>query len=119
MNARGPNKRKPVMETAGHHPAASAGEDVLYSRNVSVATTPPKRWYTTREAAEYLECGKSTLEKYRSQGTGPAYHQSATGDRSVIHYDRADLDAWHAAYMPRVETAHSAQIDRSTEADHG
>lgn len=119
MNARGPNKRKPVVETAGTKPAATPGDDVMYSRNASVAATPPKRWFTTREAAEYLECGKSTLEKYRAQGTGPAYHQSATGDRSVILYDRADLDAWHAAYMPRVETAHSEQIDRANEAGHG
>lgn len=119
MNARGPNKRKPVTETAGTKPAASPRDDVMYRREATAPEQPTKRWFTTREAAAYLECGKSTLEKYRAQGTGPAYHQSATGERSVILYDRADLDAWHAAYMPRVETSHSEQIDRANGASHG
>ncbi len=44
----------------------------------------------TVEAAEYLGLGKSTLDKLRVTGGGPAFIK--IGKRVV--YDPADLDAW-------------------------
>jgi hypothetical protein len=44
----------------------------------------------TADAANYLSLGKSTLEKFRIIGGGPAFIK--IGKRVV--YDPADLDAW-------------------------
>ena len=46
-----------------------------------------------RAAAEYVGLSKSSLDKFRCYGTGPAY--SKVG-RAVV-YSTADLDAWLAA----------------------
>ena len=46
-----------------------------------------------REAANYVGLSKSSLDKFRCAGSGPAY--SKVG-RAVI-YATADLDAWLAA----------------------
>lgn len=48
---------------------------------------------TTKEAAEYLKCGESTLRLYRKQGTGPSYVQVG----SLIRYLASDLKAWLSA----------------------
>lgn len=48
----------------------------------------------TPQAAEYLGLGKSTLDKLRVAGGGPAFIK--IGKRVV--YDPADLDAWFAAH---------------------
>lgn len=48
-----------------------------------------------REAALYLGLGKSTLDKLRGSGRGPAYYQPGVG--KTVLYERADLDAWVAA----------------------
>jgi excisionase family DNA binding protein len=48
----------------------------------------------TAEAAEYLGLGKSTLDKLRVTGGGPAFFK--VGARVV--YDSADLDAWIAQH---------------------
>jgi predicted DNA-binding transcriptional regulator AlpA len=45
---------------------------------------------STPEAVTYLGFGKSTLDKWRLTGGGPAYSQ--LGKRVV--YEPADLDAW-------------------------
>ena len=50
------------------------------------------RKLTVREAAEHLRISKSTLDKLRVSGGGPAYLK--LGARVV--YDVADLDAWAA-----------------------
>ena len=44
----------------------------------------------TKEAANYCSLGKSTLEKKRLSGTGPAYMKLG---RSVV-YAVDDLDSW-------------------------
>jgi predicted DNA-binding transcriptional regulator AlpA len=51
------------------------------------------RTLRTAEAAEYCSSSKSTLEKLRVYGGGPAYIKM--GSRVV--YDVADLDAWMSA----------------------
>ncbi len=47
----------------------------------------------TADAAAYCGLGKSTLDKLRLTGGGPAYSKL----NSVVVYDMADLDAWIAA----------------------
>ncbi len=44
----------------------------------------------TADAAAYCGLSKSTLDKYRLTGDGPAFLKLG---RSVV-YDRADLEAW-------------------------
>ncbi|MFI5020865.1 MAG: helix-turn-helix transcriptional regulator [Alphaproteobacteria bacterium] len=44
----------------------------------------------TREAAEYLNLSKSTLEKYRLTGEGPRYAKLG----KVVTYTVEDLNAW-------------------------
>jgi predicted DNA-binding transcriptional regulator AlpA len=48
----------------------------------------------TPQAAEYLGIGKSSLDKLRVAGGGPAFIK--IGKRVV--YDPADLDVWFAAH---------------------
>jgi predicted DNA-binding transcriptional regulator AlpA len=48
----------------------------------------------TVEAADYLGLGKSTLDKLRVSGGGPAFIK--IGKRVV--YDPADLDAWFSQH---------------------
>ena len=57
----------------------------------------------TPHAAEYLGLGKSTLDKLRITGGGPAYFK--VGARIV--YDVADLDAWLASHK-RTSTSSKA-----------
>lgn len=47
----------------------------------------------TADAAAYCGLGKSTLDKLRLTGGGPAYSKL----NSVVVYGMADLDAWIAA----------------------
>jgi hypothetical protein len=48
------------------------------------------RLMTAKEAAGYLRCGVSTLNRLRVSGGGPHY-MKATGR---VLYDVLDLDAW-------------------------
>jgi predicted DNA-binding transcriptional regulator AlpA len=54
----------------------------------------PHRKLRAPDAAAYLGIGKSTLDKRRMTGDGPAY--SKLGGKTVI-YDIADLDEYAAA----------------------
>lgn len=54
-----------------------------------------RRMLNTREAASYCRLGRSTLEKLRCAGGGPAYLK--LGAKRVV-YDPADLDKWLAAH---------------------
>ncbi len=56
----------------------------------------------TPQAAEYLGLGKSTLDKLRVVGGGPAFIK--IGKRVV--YDPADLDAWFNQHK-RISTSES------------
>lgn len=57
----------------------------------------------TAGAADYLRLGKSTLDKMRVTGGGPAFHK--VGARVV--YDPDDLDAWLARHR-RASTSAAA-----------
>jgi excisionase family DNA binding protein len=48
---------------------------------------------TVPEAAEYLRCSKSSLNKWRVSGRGPAFAYVGT----LVRYRRADLQAYVAA----------------------
>tara|TARA_B100000965_G_scaffold381828_2_gene379640 strand:+ start:4709 stop:4924 length:216 start_codon:yes stop_codon:yes gene_type:complete len=48
----------------------------------------------TAEAAAYCASSKSTFEKYRLTGEGPAYIKIGR----IVVYDRDDLDAWLASH---------------------
>jgi predicted DNA-binding transcriptional regulator AlpA len=57
----------------------------------SIPTHSPR--LRTDLAAEYCGSTKSTFEKYRLTGEGPAYIKLGR----VVVYDRDDLDAWLAS----------------------
>jgi predicted DNA-binding transcriptional regulator AlpA len=48
----------------------------------------------TADAAAYCASSKSTFEKYRLTGEGPAYIKIGR----VVVYDRDDLDSWLASH---------------------
>lgn len=45
----------------------------------------------TPDAAKYLGIGKSTLERKRVEGTGPAFRRLGS---KIVTYAVKDLDAW-------------------------
>ncbi len=49
-----------------------------------------KRLHTVKEAAAYLRCGVSTLNKLRVSGGGPRYTKLS----ARVLYDMSDLDQW-------------------------
>lgn len=50
------------------------------------------RHLTTKDAADYLQISVRTLERYRSEGTGPKF--ARFGNRTL--YRTEDIDAWLA-----------------------
>ncbi len=50
------------------------------------------QYLRTDDAAEYLGLSPRTLEKLRLKGGGPLYCRP--GGRSLVAYDRDDLDQW-------------------------
>jgi len=54
-----------------------------------------KPYLSTKEAAQYLGLGESTLEKLRLTGQGPRYSRPL---RKII-YQRSDLDSFVAAHL--------------------
>ena len=54
---------------------------------------------SVEEAASYLRLSKTTLNRWRVQGCGPAYAQATTKGRVI--YRRCHLDAWLAACTRR------------------
>ena len=56
-------------------------------------TQEQKRYFKTKEAAEYLGFSKSTLEKLRLTGDGPTFIKRG---RAVI-YDIDDMNAYMAS----------------------
>jgi excisionase family DNA binding protein len=47
--------------------------------------------YNTKEAAQYLKIGASTLEHYRLSGRGPQFLKLGV---SIVRYKKSDLDEW-------------------------
>jgi Helix-turn-helix domain len=60
---------------------------------------------TVADAASYLHLRPATLNNWRSEGTGPAFHK--LGRRTF--YTRVDLDAWVASCRRRSTTEHRVQ----------
>ena len=50
-----------------------------------------QRYLRTKDAANYLGVGQSTLERKRIEGTGPTFRR--LGSR-IVTYAVDDLDAW-------------------------
>ena len=96
-------ERKRIRALAGH------GEGGLGD----AAGIPEGAWgpayLSTWEAAEYLGLSVRTLDRYRKEGGGPAYHRF----RRRIRYHRADVEAW--AGTRRVETGPKRNPDTEPE----
>lgn len=54
-------------------------------------TVQDQRWFTTKEAAEYLRTTPGALKMMRFRGTGPEFRSN--GGR-IIRYSREALDAF-------------------------
>ena len=67
---------------------------------------PFRKKLDTLEAAEYLGLGKSTLDKLRTTGGGPAFHK--LGARVV--YDPCDLEAWLSTHKRASTSAQAASV---------
>jgi excisionase family DNA binding protein len=50
---------------------------------------------TTKQVAEYLGLGVSTLLLYRASGTGPRYVKIL---KRLVRYEKRDVDAWLAEH---------------------
>ena len=50
-----------------------------------------KRYLRTRDAATYLGVGQSTLERKRTDGTGPTFRKLGP---KIVTYAVEDLDSW-------------------------
>ena len=57
----------------------------------------------TKQAADYIPCSKSTLDKLRVKGGGPIFVKVGRS----IRYDTVDLDKWIAA-RKRASTSETA-----------
>jgi predicted DNA-binding transcriptional regulator AlpA len=66
----------------------------------------PRKKLDTQKASDYLGLGKSTLDKLRLTGGGPAFFK--VGARVV--YDPADLDAWIAQHKRRSTSTSTATV---------
>lgn len=62
-------------------------------------------YLTTQEAAAYLRCSRSYLEKLRVSGKGPAFRKHGAS----AYYTVADLDEWSAK-----QRAHSTSEARGS-----
>lgn len=58
------------------------------------------RRVTTAAAAEYVGLAKVTIDKYRAQGSGPAFLKIG---RRVV-YDTRDLDSWLESHRQNLTT---------------
>lgn len=59
-----------------------------------MSTDDPNQLLTTAQAAEYLLLSAKSLERFRCEGTGPAYFKAGPGKRARVRYRLADLNAW-------------------------
>ena len=57
-------------------------------------------YLTTKDAAEFLKIGKSTLEQARLNGTGPKYVRFGP---KAIRYRTVDLEAWGEQFLCTAE----------------
>ena len=61
-----------------------------------------EEYLTPQEAAAYIRSTENSLRSMRCTGIGPAFHVVGTG-RSRVRYRRADLDAYLASRIERLE----------------
>lgn len=61
----------------------------------------------TRDAASYLGLSAKSLERWRSDGTGPAFVKAGPGRRAAVRYRKSDLDAWIDAQTFQSTSAHA------------
>jgi len=54
--------------------------------------------YTPKAAAAFLGLSISTLERHRSQGTGPTFSKCGPGKRAPVRYKKSALLAWLAEF---------------------
>jgi len=59
------------------------------------------RVLNVKEAASFLASTKSTLDKYRLTGSGPAFVRLGDGPGARIGYRFCDLQAWLATRVRR------------------
>ncbi len=69
-------------------------------------SSPPEARWSVEQAATYLGLSKSTLDKTRVYGGGPAY--AKLGRR--VTYARLDLDAWIASHRRRSTSEIKAEV---------
>lgn len=60
-----------------------------------------REFFTTSQAADYLNLSRFTLAAWRKDDRGPAYVRLGV----AVRYRRADLDAWAAANCVRAGAA--------------
>jgi excisionase family DNA binding protein len=67
--------------------------------------TTAETYLDPKEAADYLRSSTSTLAKLRHKRKGPAYTRIGV----AIRYRRADLDAWMAGQLVRLDYQSTVQ----------
>lgn len=65
---------------------------------------------TTTQAAGYLKLSAKTLERFRCEGTGPAYLKAGPGKRARVRYTQADLDTWLASLRFTSTAAYGREV---------
>jgi len=65
-------------------------EDIQAAVRRAVEERAPSPWLNTEQAAAYLKSTPGTMESWRKDGRGPAYH----GGHRFVRYHTDDLDAW-------------------------
>lgn len=70
------------------------------STNVSLCPQPDDYLLTTKELATLLRVHTSTVERWRSQGTGPTFTKGS-GMRGRVLYLLSDVRAWIEANKRR------------------
>lgn len=78
----------PLAEGGGQPPRTPT------STNASPPEKAGRERLTTKEAAHYLRLSARTLERYRVEGTGPAFLKLGPGKRARVFYLRDQLEAW-------------------------
>lgn len=73
----------------------NVSEPAVRSKPVSPAhSAPASGFMTTQEAAHYVRLSPRTLERLRTDGTGPRYRKAGPGKKARVLYLKSDLDAW-------------------------
>ena len=99
--------RPAEIQPAPIHPGGIHAAREIDPNHQGDRTMQEKIHMSTREAAAYLGLSPRTLDRYRVNGAGPAFHR--LGGR--VRYRRADIDAW-VAERRRVSTSDDGATGR-------